>query len=232
LQTWQLATYNAIVEAYNQQKAAYEAQLAAHEISQGVVISGNNPDQNRRIEQEELKRGSLTLFTDQHFADFDATLVNVAPHGYPEFDVTEAMEEARYIQFFEQAFEWDKMSYLFYPYFWGRKEDWAVNNQLSDTDPQFADFLKAGSARVLVPVRRHYEQPIIYYLRSGEIWNGGEMPTINNELYVSIVDEMMAAADADLANAIPMGEPWEIKLPTELVKLQEDATLPDWTAEL
>jgi hypothetical protein len=124
------------------------------------------------------------------------------------------------------------MSYLFYPYFWGRKEEWAVNSQLSDPDPMFADFLKAGSARVLVPVRRHYEGPIIYYLRSGEIWNGGQMPTIHNELYVSIVDEMMAAADADLASASPMGEPWEIKLPTELVKLQEDATLPDWTEEL
>lgn len=232
LQAWQLATYNAIVEAYNQQKAAYEAQLAAHELSQGVVISGNNPDENRRIEQEELKRGSLTLLTNQHFADFDATLVNVAPHGYPEFDVAEAMEEARYIQYFEQALEWDKMSYLFYPYFWGRKEDWAANSQLSDTDPQFAAFLRAGSARVLVPVRRHYELSLLYYLHTAEIWTGGEMPTINNRLYVSIVDEMMAAADADLANAIPVGEPWEVKLPTELVMLQEDATLPDWSDEL
>ncbi|MEO0330862.1 MAG: hypothetical protein AAF223_04125, partial [Bacteroidota bacterium] len=232
LQAWQLATYNAIVEAYNQQKAAYEAQKSAQEISQGVVISGNNPDQNRRIEQEELKRGCLTLFTNQHFADFDATLMNVAPHGYPEFDVDEATEEARYVQFFEQGLEWDKMSYLFYAYFWGRKEAWAVNSQLSDTDPQFADFLKAGSARVLVPVRPYYEPAIMYYLQTGEIWNGGEMPTINNELYVSIVDEMMASADADLANATPEGDPWEIKLPTELVKLQEDSTLPDWTDEL
>lgn len=232
LQAWQLATYNAIVEAYNQQKAAYEAQKAALELNQGVAIGGNNPDQNRRIEQEELRRGSLTLFTDQHFADFDATLTNVAPHGYPEFDVDEAMEEARYVQFFEQAFEWDKMSYLFYPYFWGRKEAWATNSQLGDTDPQFADFLKAGSARVLVPVRRHYELPLLYYKWTGEIWNGGEMPTIHNELYVSIVDEMMSAADADLASATPMGEPWEIKLPTELVLLQEDSVLPDWTDEL
>jgi hypothetical protein len=232
LQAWQLASYNAIVEAYNQQKAAYEAQMAAHELSQGVAISGNNPDQNRRIEREELKRGSLTLLTNQHFADFDATLINVAPHGYPEFDVAEAMEDARYIQYLEQSLEWDNMSYLFYSYFWGRKEEWAVISQLSDTDPQFAEFLKAGSARVLVPVRRHYEQSILYYLRTGEIWNGGEIPTINNELYVSIVDEMMAAADADLANATAMGEPWEVKLPTELVQLQEDATLPDWTDEL
>lgn len=231
LQAWQLATYKAIVDAYLQQKSDYDAQLSAAAISQGTAISGNNPDQNRRIEREELKRGCLTLFTDQHFADFDATLKNVAPHGYPELDVDQAMEEARYVQFFEQAFEWDKMSYLFYPYFWGRKEDWAANSQLSDTDPQFTDFLRAGSARVLVPVRPHYEEPIIYYLWTspGEIWNGGEMPTIHNELYVSIVDELMAAADADLADAVAVGQPWEIKLPTELVKLQEDGTLPDWS---
>lgn len=232
LDAWKLATYNAIVEAYNQQKAAYDAQVAAREISQGVVVSGNNPDKNRQIEQEELKRGCLTLFTNQHFASFSATLFNVAPHGYPEFDVGEAMDEGLYVQFFEQAFEWDKMSYLFYPYFWGRKEDWAINSQLSDTDPQFEGFLKAGGARVLVPVRRYYEASLLHYHRTGEIWNGGESPTINNNLYVSIVDEMIEAADADLANAAPQGDPWEIKLPTELVRLQEDSALPDWTDEL
>jgi hypothetical protein len=231
LQAWQIRTYKAIVDAYNKLKSAYDSQLAAASIAQGVVISGNNPDQNRRIEQDELKRGCITLFTNQHFADFDATRMNVAPYGYPEFDVDDAMGEARYVQFFEQAFEWDKLSYVFYPYFWGRKEDWATNSQLSDTDPLFADFLKAGSARVLVPVRPNYEESIIYYLctNPGEIWNGGAPPAIDSELYVSIVDEVMAASDADLANATPVGEPWEIKVPTELVKLQDDATLPDWS---
>ncbi len=34
---------------------------------------------------------------------------NVAPFGYPEFSFDEATKEGKYIQFFEQAFEWDQM---------------------------------------------------------------------------------------------------------------------------
>ena len=31
---------------------------------------------------------------------------------------------ASLVKFMEQAFEWEEMSYEFYPYYWGSKEDW------------------------------------------------------------------------------------------------------------
>lgn len=49
------------------------------------------------------------LFTGQRFESFDAMRTNVAPFGYPEFSFDEATKEGKYIQFFEQAFEWDQM---------------------------------------------------------------------------------------------------------------------------
>ena len=69
-------------------------------------------------------------------------------HGYPEFDVAEATAEGQVVRFFEQAFEWNNLTYLFYPYFWGRKSRWLDVFPLDDPDPQFRDFLRAGSARV------------------------------------------------------------------------------------
>ena len=43
--------------------------------------------------------------------------------------------------------------YFFYPYFWGRKPLWVTKLLLDDTDPLFAEFLRAGEARAVVPVR-------------------------------------------------------------------------------
>jgi hypothetical protein len=43
------------------------------------------------------------------------------PPIYPEIDITEARSEGKYIQFLEQPFEWDEITYLFYSYFWGEK---------------------------------------------------------------------------------------------------------------
>lgn len=68
---------------------------------------------------------------------FDAMKPNGA-FGNPEFDVDEALVEGQIIQFFEQAFEWNNVTYRFYPYFWGRKENWRTTALLDDTDPQFA----------------------------------------------------------------------------------------------
>ena len=51
---------------------------------------------------------------------FDAMQAN-GSSGWPEFNVAEALTEGRIIQFFEQAFEWNNVTYLFYPYFWGRE---------------------------------------------------------------------------------------------------------------
>jgi len=67
-------------------------------------------------------------------------------------------------------------------------------------------------------------------LETAEIWNGGAAPTIDNRHYVSIIDEMREAQDVSLEDAEPYGEPWEYSLPTTLVMLQEDATLPVFVA--
>ena len=41
------------------------------------------------------------------------------------------------------------MSFFYYPYFWGRKEPhWKEKILFDDADPEFADFIRAGAARV------------------------------------------------------------------------------------
>ncbi|MDN5856432.1 MAG: hypothetical protein L0K86_27045, partial [Actinomycetia bacterium] len=226
LEEWQLSVYQAIVAAYTNLKAAYDANVAAAAVQQTTMASTRSPEANRLIELDELKKGCIVLLTGQHFADAGAVDFTGTPFGYPEIRLNQAMNEGSFVQWIEQLCEWSQLTYHYYPYFWARKEDWPARRMFDDPDPLFAAFLKAGAARVLVPVRRTYEKALMYYLTTGLIWNGGAAPTIDNPHYVSIVEEMQAATDVPLDDAEPYGKAWEYTLPTTLVMLQEGASLP------
>ena len=62
-----------------------------------------------------------------------------------------------------------------------------------DTDPQFEAFLKAGAARVVVPVRPGFEAALAHYQETGDVWMGEEMPDMFGDNYLSIIDEIKAA---------------------------------------
>ena len=191
---WQIATYQSIMTAYQEMKSEYDAQMRSREVELGVAIQGRNPEQNRHIEQVELRKLALMQLTGQAFDAFNAMGPESAPFGYPQMSLSEAEVEGSYVQFMEQALEWNHMTYLFYPYFWGRKQHWVDAIHLDDTDPLFAKFLRAGSGRVQVPVRPGYEEALLHFLESdGVIWEGGDPPHVDDDLYVSILEELRVA---------------------------------------
>ena len=65
-----------------------------------------------------------------------------------------------------------------------------------------------------------------------QIWNGGDPPTIDDELYLSIVQEIKEAEED--AEGVQMGDPWTVKIPTNLVMLQQEIppVLPDFSDDL
>ncbi|MFN0030851.1 MAG: hypothetical protein ACKVOR_01680 [Flavobacteriales bacterium] len=229
---WQLKAYTAIIQAYEIKLDEYNRKLAA---ITGVNITGQNPLLNRKTEQEELKRGCLELFTDQKWSAFDAMRNWQGPEQYPQFSNTEARGEGNYVKFFEQGFEWSEMSYIFYPYFWGRKKNWVTIKNIEDPDPLFSRFLQSGFARVVVPVRPGFEEALLHYCDTGQIWNGDDVPTIEDDMYLSIIDEIRAQEEIVGDENLPVvGEPWIIKVPTNLVRLNASTapTLPDFSADL
>jgi hypothetical protein len=223
---WQQETYDAVAAAYQAQKSAYDAQVSGAGFTVGSTTYGGSENENLRIQLEELKKGSLTMLARQYFEDFDAMSLTGTASGLPEFDVDEAASEGAYAQFFEQAFEWGQMTYLYYPYFWMNKPGWLERSALVSGDALFGEFLRAGYARVVVPVTPAYDDAVLFFLSSGgRIWNGGEPPTIDDPLYVSIAAELADATEGRTA----YGEPWDVTIPTTLVYLKSDSTLPDWT---
>lgn len=222
---WQLKTHAAITQGYLAKKQAYDQALTQAKAAAGVVISGQNPVFNAQIIAAELRKESITLLTAQQFDAFGA--LELSPQGFAQPNLARARDQMRYVRFFEQAFEWEHMTYIYYPYFWGWKDAWLKHMLLDDVDPKFADFLRAGAARVVFPVRPGFEAAVIHYLETGEIWNGGPPPDISGSLYVPIVVEVQEATGSP-GDETPVGDPWTYTLPTTLVRLRPNDDLPAW----
>lgn len=232
-QQWQFDTYNAIMDGYRNQKSEYDEAVAATDIS-GIPISGNNPKENRRIERDELKRSIVTMLADERL-DFNAISEATSSEPIPDIDLTAAADQQDIIHFLENAFEWEQMNYLFYPYYWGRRETWPEKMNLDDPDPLFADFLKSGAARVLVPVRHDPENrwaaDIAYYLTHGEPYQGTGRPMYGDPQYVDIIDDIKSRQGVG-EDGGTVADEWELTLPTSLVKLQADDELPDFISDV
>ena len=231
-EAWQLKTHAAITQAYQAKVQAYEQALAQARAAAQAVIAGRNPEFNKRLVALELRRQCLTLLTGQQFDGFGALELSAEGYAQPNLARTEA--QMPYVRFFEQAFEWEHLVYFFYPYFWGWKKGWKNRMLLDDADPAFGDFLRAGAARVVFPVRPGFETAVENYLESkgdkpglGDIWNGGPLPPIGDKTYVPIINEIEEATGAP-GSEQPVGDPWEVHLPTTLVRLRPHDDLPAW----
>lgn len=226
MEKWRFDTWGKLATAHKALMADYEEKLAALKMQTGIAIQGRNPAANLITIEAELKKNCISILTDQHFDLFNA--IDTSPgNGLPQIDVFEATGEGAYVRFFEQAFEWEHMTYVTYPYFWGRKSQWDERIGYDDPDPVFADFLRAGYCRVSVPARPGFEGAIDHFLTFGETWNGGPLPAISNPLYLPIADEIAERLDQP-GDEIPQGEPWTVRIPTRLVKLRADDRLPRW----
>jgi hypothetical protein len=233
---WQMATHDLIRAAYQNRLLEYNDQVARlNAEARATRAAGTNgfgfpPGKRLQIMLTELKKHALTIFTDEalYERDFSSRVDSPAPNDVPRFDPAKAAANGSFIRFMEQAFEWNHMQYAFYPYFWGARSDWPSRFRKEDPDYEFEQFLQAGAARVVVPVRPGFAEAVGHYLETRELWLGDDKPpSIGSALYVSIVDELKERTGGD---GLPsrVGKPWEIRLPTSLVLLRRAAGLPAW----
>ncbi|MDB4917960.1 MAG: hypothetical protein JWM95_5604 [Gemmatimonadetes bacterium] len=198
---WQTGVYQKVKEAYTAQLGAYNTALKNYiadrdafdvkEAARRAARYNQSPFILREIERAELKRMAISYISCQFFDQFNAMRQRVKPCGHPQMDIRKAQLDGRVVQFFEQAFDWNLMTYLFYRYFWGRKSTWADKLHEESSDPIFKQFLSAGSARVLLPIRDGYAEYVQIFLSTGEIWgNSGQPPLPDDPHFVSIAQEM------------------------------------------
>jgi hypothetical protein len=244
---WRLATYEKIAAAYQNLETAYQTALSKQQMATQTVgpLGAADPDANRATERQELKRSCIAIFDNSNATVAGSEVMQLNPAiapttpdpanpQLPEPVLSTAQSLGARVRWFEQAFEWENVAYVVYPYYWGRRELWLERFRLTNDDPLFLNFLQAGYARVVVPVRIGFEQAVQFYLNTGLPWLGGDLPVVGddsaNPLYLDVAEEIKALTgggeEGDLD--VPIGIPWEYVLPTTTIMLREDGKLPEW----
>ncbi|MFD2562818.1 hypothetical protein [Aquimarina rubra] len=213
-QQWQMESFSKIIEAYEAKLAEYEEKLAEQKQLQEETFK-TNPGFYRQIEKTVLRKNCITYLLGHEKIGLDMYTGNKNKlDEYRPDHTNDALNAyAAKVKFFEQAFEWDIISYQFYPFYWASKNNWSQRYIIENNDPLFKAFLQSGMARVIVTVRPGFEEMVNWYLATGQIWNGGQVPTIDDEEFVSIVEELQNPESV-------VEETWETRVPTSLTVIQ------------
>jgi len=223
--SWKKESFDNIIKAY---ETAYEAFLVKQKEADEKAKEGeeNNKEKvsnfYREMERVIIKHNCIAYLLQDYLNVLGQKFTNGS-----EKDVTMASFEVylnenldnytALAKFMEQAFEWTIMDYTFYPYYWANRDEWQTMYLSESTDPLFRNFLQAGMARVIVTVNPGFEDAVQFFMTTGRIWNGGEVPVIGDPMYMSIVDEMREPL------GLKQGKAWITTLPTSLNILQEDS---------
>lgn len=222
IDSWKKDCFNAIIKAYDEAYKAFQEEQAKLDEEQKKKEQEAKDKMGkfyRYMEHDVLKHNCIAYL----LQDNPAVLGTAFTTGdkMEDFQVQLGEDLDNYTalaKFMEQAFEWEIMDYTFYPYYWANKSMWKEMYISDSVDPLFRSFLQAGMARVIVTVKPGFEDAVQFFMTTGKIWNGGEVPVIGDPLYMSIVDEMRAPV------GVPQGKYWITKLPTTLTILQDKST--------
>jgi hypothetical protein len=221
---WQQSVYDMLVDGYTQQYEAWERAMRDAAENASINIEGANPLRTRLTIATELKKHIIELMASRQVVGLDA--LDRDANLQPSIKVPEMRALAPIVSFMEQAFEWENITYVLYPYYWGARTGWKDTAAAAGVDPEMAAFLSAGSARVIVPARPSLEQVVHFFLYTGLPWAGLQAPAPDEEGYLSI-DREIRALQIGATDGIPVGDSWEVRLPTTLVVLQQDGVLPE-----
>jgi hypothetical protein len=227
IEQWQNDTYALIASAYISMLQAYNDEKAGMTIQQTNLVDAKSPEENTRTVRQELKRQIISMLLSTPTTQFGgrgAIVWDSTGQNFPSIIPSTAVNVAPEIQFLEQAFEWETMSYICYPLYWADYSRWPELSLIDGNDQDFADFLRAGSARVVLAARPGFEDQINFYIQFGIMWGGGPMPAPGDPEYLSIADEIKAQQQRP--QDVTVIDAWQVRLPTTLIWLQNPDGLP------
>ena len=169
----------------------------------------------RRMEREELLRLVMDWIVGPSFSTTPASVSGTlqmllheeaSPGGMPDLQSinTTQWADARafgeFVKFVHEAVEWENLIYFLYPYFWG-SDALAKEKLLFDhPDPFHRDFLRAGYARVVIPIRAGFEKDFTRLAETGSFSGTAASP------YMTIADDVAAFARTNY-QGIPPANP-------------------------
>jgi hypothetical protein len=227
LSEWQHSAYDALFAAWTNWNEQWRAQQAATPGPRLSSVDSTSPTRNRQLVTDELKRQVISWLLPEGggFAGRDGMVPGTPPPtDWERFDIPKTLGSALDIQFLEQAFEWNNLTYIPYPYYWARDSEWDALNQIDGADAAFVQFLRSGSVRVIVPARPAFELAVMLWLVWQRPFLPGPLPLPGDDLYVSVAQEIFDLTQPP-EDGVP-GVTWEAKAPTTLLWLDAEADDP------
>ena len=226
ISAWQTKTHSLIFAANQRRFADYEERVANRDATARLQLQSLSTERKTAIIQSELKRSALAVLTNQNFSTFNANKTDTFGFPYPDAAATTAL--SAYIRFFEQAVEWEHIECVFFPYFWGSRSSWVSKLLNLETNPLFSAFLGSGAARMVLPIRPGYEAAFERFLNTGKTPTTNELLDVGSPLWVSLVSHLRHQG-APGSSEVTVGDPWEFRLASDLVRARRDGLLPQWT---
>ncbi|MGH1472622.1 MAG: hypothetical protein ACRBCS_15680 [Cellvibrionaceae bacterium] len=234
---WKHKIYDAVMDDYKTKLSEYKSALAEEKsVSSYTNDFASSPQSLRELEHNELKRLCLQLFGQE--TDLADPLneggvpfvmeKDEAPleEGDDLIDVEKMTPFSRELRFAEQAFEWTNLTYTLYPYYWNDAADWKELLHLKHQDSEHATFLRAGAARVLVPVRENWHRKVHSVLVHGaKALDFIDEINVTSPLWLPLWQEIEESQNPSSQNRV-VEKCWDVKVPTNLVMLKEDSELP------
>jgi len=114
------------------------------------------------------------------------------PCGLPTFNRKASQEATGRWYFFDRAFDWRLSEFIFFDYFRNPICKWEDTFDPNEPNFLFKSFLRAGYARLQLPVAPGMEADVMSYLQDGTFWNGDEFPPgdPSDDRYKSVVSEL------------------------------------------
>lgn len=221
MRDWQLVAYNKLKQSYEEHLAIYNEKLA--EYKQQAEQSGNlkvNSRFQESLMKTELKRSCIEMMVKPWGIQIGGNYYKKIK-GHYELQLSKKLDlDCQYVKFLEQAFDWELMTAIFYPYFYAQKKEWRERMFNDNFGKQnFKSFLNAGWSRLELPVRVGFESAVMFFFQTGEVFSGKGMITASDDnLYVSVADELAETEPVQIERS------WKSKLPTNLTVLQSNAS--------
>lgn len=193
---WQMEAYSAIMDQYNTDLQAYEEALAEHNRQKEEDRFGIHPFTLKEIILAELKRAAIYMMCEDFERD-DVMNMKSEPCGYPEINRSKAAERMWDQYFWDRAFDWEHMSFIFYDYFWNPMCQWPDKFNPGHQDFMFNAFRRAGYVRLVVPCAKGMDGDVYWYTKTRQKWGpGGTLPlNPSDQRWMSVVQELKHSKD-------------------------------------
>jgi hypothetical protein len=185
IDNWVSAVWNACYNAAQNQHYANQQVISA-KISQ-LEDEINNVDTLtlRREENDELIRAALIWLLGPSFQFMPESVKAVFEKNNPisfgtsftdnglgtkfrQGDWDAIKTHGDVVKFINEAVEWESMLYFPYSYFWDVPSSWDFIRRLKHSDKTRQRFLRAGGARVVLPIRKDYEEAWLHFVNNAD----------------------------------------------------------------